>query len=401
MRYKTLFRVLLKFLGVWLVVQGVAALSTTAVQFMDVLDAGAFNLTFLSWGLGGLVRLIAGLYLFFDEIQEVEGWEKFVRRMYDTVSKKIFITGSSAKMLGKEIATSLRGRNIVYNLLPLSFDEYCKFQNIDTTDVYSTRGKAILKSQFDKYMKLGGFPETIFMDEEVTRRTLQSYFDVMLFRDIVERYKIQNVVVLKQFLKKILNNISSNLSVNKFYNELKSQGFTLSKNTIYEYLDYSLDCFLLFLLNPYEPSIVKQQMKIKKVYAIDTGLVNAITYRFSEDKGKLLENIIFLQIIREENPVFYLKNKYECDFVIQKKDTITHAVQVSFTLSDATTRSRELRGLTHAMQRFNLAKGYIITLDEEDEFVFEGKKIIVQPIWRWLLTDFTWLTRFPTQLKLE
>lgn len=330
-----------------------------------------------------------GLYLFFDEIQEIEGWEKFVRRMYDTVSKKIFITGSSAKMLGKEIATSLRGRNIVYNLLPLSFDEYCKFQNIDTTDVYSTQGKAILKSQFDKYMKLGGFPETVFMDEEVTRRTLQSYFDVMLFRDIVERYKIQNVVVLKQFLKKILNNISSNLSVNKFYNELKSQGFTLSKNTIYEYLDYSLDCFLLFLLHPYEPSIVKQQMKIKKAYAIDTGLVNAITYRFSEDKGKLLENIVFLQIIREENPVFYLKNKYECDFVIQKKDTIAHAIQVSLTLSDATTRSHELRGLTHAMQRFNLVKGYIFTLDEEDEFVLEGKKIIVQPIWKWLIKGFT------------
>ena len=326
------------------------------------------------------------IYLFFDEIQEIHSWEKFVRRFYDTVTKNIFVTGSSAKMLGKEIATSLRGRNIVFNLFPLSFEEYCKFQGIDVTDVYSTQAKAILKSQIEKYFQFGGYPETIFMDKQLIQKTLQSYFDVMLFRDIVERYKVSNVLVLKQFLKKILNNISNILSVNKSYNELKSQGIAISKNTIYEYLDYGIDCFLIFILNPYESSIVKQQMKSKKVYAIDTGLVNAITYRFSEDKGRLLENIVFLQLIREENAVFYLKNKYECDFIVQKNATIAQAIQVCLTLNDETTRKREIKGLIQALEFFNLTRGYIITVDEEEEFEVSGKTIFVRPCWKWLLT---------------
>lgn len=204
----------------------------------------------------------------------------------------------------------------------------------------------------------------------------------------MERYQVSNILVLKQFLKKTLNNISQTLSVNKFYNELRSQGITLSKNTIYEYLDYCLDCFLLFILNTYEPSILKQQMKSKKVYAIDTGLVNAITYRFSEDKGKLLENIVFLQLIREEYAVFYLKNRYECDFIVQKNATITQAIQVCLTLNDEATRRREIRGLIQALERFHLAEGYIITLDEDEELEVKGKKIIVRPCWKWLLTGF-------------
>lgn len=326
------------------------------------------------------------IFIFFDEIQEIEDWEKFIRRLYDNITKNIFITGSSAKMLSKDIATSLRGRNIVYNLFPLSFKEYCQFQNIDTNDVYSTQAKAVLRSQFDRYILFGGYPETVFMDQELVSRTLQSYYDVMLFRDIVERYKVSNIFVLKQFLKKILNNISSSFSVNKFYNELKSQGITVSKNTIYELLDYSLDCFLFFIVNPFEPSIVKQQMKSKKVYAVDTGLVNAITYRFSHDMGKLLENIVFLHLIRQEQPIFFLKNKYECDFIIQEKTAQINTIQVCTTLSDETTQLCEIRGLINALERLNLSEGYIITLDEEQDLIQNDKKIFVRPCWKWLIT---------------
>ncbi len=326
------------------------------------------------------------LYLFFDEIQEISGWEKFLRRLYDTTSKNIFITGSSAKMLGKEIATGLRGRNLVYNLLPLSFEEFCSFQNCDTADVHSTQAKAILRSQLEKYLRWGGYPETVFMPEELIQKTLQSYFDVMLFRDIVERHAIANALVLKQFLKRTLNNISHKLSVHKFYNELKSQGLTTSKNAIYEYLEYAIDCFLLFTVHPYEPSLVKQQMKTRKVYAADTGLVNAVTFRFSEDKGKLLENAVLLQLLREEAAVFYLNDKYECDFVVQQNAQIVRAIQVCVTLKDEATRQRELRGVLQAAQRFGLAEGCILTLDEEEELEFEGIKINVRPCWKWLLT---------------
>ena len=327
------------------------------------------------------------LYLFFDEIQEIEGWEKFVRRLYDTVTRNIFLTGSSAKMLGKEIAASLRGRNISYNLLPLSFEEYCKFQNLHVAEVYSTQAKAVFKSQFEKYLRFGGYPETVFMEGELIQRTLQSYFDVMLFRDIVERHQISNALVLKHFLKKVMNNVSQSLSVHKFYNELKSQGISISKNVIYEYLDYGIDCFLLFVLFPYEPSIVRQQVRARKAYAVDTGLVNAVTFRYSEEKGKLLENLVFLQLIREGNTVHYLNDKHECDFVVQNNQVITQAIQVCLALNDEATRQREIRGLLHAAKRFDLQEACILTLDEEDEIEVEGKKIIVRPCWKWLLAQ--------------
>jgi predicted AAA+ superfamily ATPase len=249
------------------------------------------------------------IYLFFDEIQEVAGWEKFVRRLYDSVTKNIILTGSSAKMLGKEIATGLRGRNLTYNVFSLSFEEYCRFQSLDLTDLHSTQAKAVFRSRFDKYMQHGGFPDTAFMEEDLARKTLQSYFDVMLFRDIVDRHAVSNTAVLKQFFKRILNTVSNKLSVHKLYNELKSQGLAISKNAIYEFLDYAIDCFLLFTIHAYEHSPAKQQMRTRKVYAADNGLINAVTYRFSEDRGALLENAVFLHLNRNERAVYYLNDQ--------------------------------------------------------------------------------------------
>jgi predicted AAA+ superfamily ATPase len=276
----------------------------------------------------------------------------------------------------------------VYHLYPLSFQEYCRFQNVDVQDVHSTHARVVLKLQLEKYLQHGGYPETVFMDEMLSTRTLQSYFESMLFHDIVERHKVSNVLVLKQFLKKVLNNISQTLSVHKFYNELKSQGISISKNAIYEFLDYSIDCFLLFVLHPYEPSIVRQQMRARKAYAVDTGLVNAVTYRFSEDKGKLLENLIFLQLIRDDGvTIHYLSNKQECDFMVQKQHEVAEAIQVCWSLSDETTRKRELRGLLYAIKKFDLPGGRIITFDQEDEIEIEGRKISILPCWKWLLSS--------------
>jgi hypothetical protein len=151
-------------------------------------------------------------------------------------------------------------------------------------------------------------------------------------------------------------------------------------------LDHAADCFLLFLLVPYEPSMVKQQMKGNKAYAVDTGLVNAITFRYSEDKGRLLENIVYLHLVREDRAVCYLKNKYECDFVVSENSAIAQALQVCLTLQDEATRQREIRGLLHAAERFNLPEAHIITLDEEDEISIDDRKIFVRPAWKWLLT---------------
>jgi len=325
------------------------------------------------------------IFVFFDEIQNIDGWEAFVRRLYDTSDCHIFITGSSAKMLGKEIATSLRGRNVNYQMFPLSFEEYCQFQGIDSSDVYSTPGKARLRSQFQAYLKNGGYPEVLILPEELVNKTLQSYFDVMLFRDIVERYNVSNTVVLKQFIKKLVNTISSEFSIHKFYNELKSQGISISKNTVYEYLEYATDCFLLFLLLPYDPSLVRQQTRSKKIYAVDTGLINAITYRFSQDRGKLLENAVFLELSRREMPLFYHKNQFECDFIVQQEEAIKEAYQVSLTVSQTETRQREIRALQKTMDKYNLSEGCIITLDEEEDIEINNKRIAITPAWKWFL----------------
>lgn len=325
------------------------------------------------------------IFIFFDEIQNIDGWEAFVRRLYDTSDCHIFITGSSAKMLGKEIATSLRGRNLIYQMFPLSFKEFCQFQGIDSGDVYSTPGKARLRSQFQGYLENGGYPEVLQLPEELVHKTLQSYFDVMLFRDIVERYNVSNTVVLKQFIKKLLNTISSEFSIHKFYNELKSQGISISKNTIYEYLKYATDCFLLFLLLPYDPSLVRQHTRSKKIYAVDTGLINAITYRFSQDQGKLLENAVFLELLRREMPLFYHKNQFECDFIIQQEEAIKEAYQVSLTIGQTATRQREIRALQKTMDKYNLSEGHIITLDEEEDVEVNNKRIAIKPAWKWFL----------------
>lgn len=174
------------------------------------------------------------------------GWEKFVRRVYDTISRNIFITGSSAKMLGKEIATNLRGRHLIYQLFPLSFKEYCQFQTVDTSDIHSTTGKAVLKRNLSQYLLNGGFPEILILKPELVPKTLQSCFDVMIFRDIIERYQINNPIALKYFIKKLFNTIASEFSVHKIFNELKSLGIRIGKDRLYQYLEYATDSFLFF-----------------------------------------------------------------------------------------------------------------------------------------------------------
>ena len=324
------------------------------------------------------------LFFFFDEIQQIADWEKFVRRVYDTISKEIFITGSSARLLDRELASSLRGRHVVYRLYPLSFREYCSFQRLDTSDLYATVSKGLLSRQFDRYIEFGGYPEIIAMEKELAQKALQSYFEVMLFRDIIERYRVSNVVALKQFLKKIFNNIANPFSVNKFFNELKSQGILVSKNDVYHFLDYAADSLLVYTVSHYDASTIRQQTASKKVYAVDTGLVNAITFRYSQDQGYLLENAVFIQLKRLFESVFFLKNKIECDFFIQKGAS-TQVIQVCYSLQDEKTRTRELKGLLHAMDRFGLQEGTILTRGEEETYTVEGKIVQIKPAWKALL----------------
>lgn len=323
------------------------------------------------------------IYVFFDEVQEIDGWEKFVRRIYDTITDKIFITGSSAKLLSREIATNLRGRTIKYEILPLSFREYLKFRGISES-MNTIRGKSIILKEFKLYLMAGGFPETINMVDEIRRKTIDEYLDVMTYRDIIERYQVRNINSLNYLIKKILTNPSGEISVNKIYNELRSKGIKVTKDYLYSYVIYLDEAFIISILKNYSESFIKQD--IKKIYPIDTSLSMNSLIGTSQEQGKLLEAICYNELKRKEKEIYYFSEKKECDFVIREKNKIIDAIQVCYNLNDEN-QDREIKGLLEAMKKFKLKVGLILTYDQEDEIEIEGRKIIIKPVWKWLLED--------------
>ena len=321
-------------------------------------------------------------YLFFDEIQNIAGWEKFVRRVYDTVSKNLFITGSNSKLLSSEIATSLRGRTLSFEVFPLSFGEYLRFKEIEV-DFYSSKSLAFIKNALGRYLREGGFPEIVFMDERYKIKTLQEYFNVLLYRDLIERYKITNTVALKFFLKRIIASSTKQISINKIYNDLKSNGIKIGKNSLYDFLEYAQNIYLSLVLHKYDKSLINKELGEKKVYSIDTGLINAIAFKFSDDIGKALENAVFLELKRKHKELYYYADaKSECDFVVMEKNRVTKALQVAYDISNDETKNREIKGLVNACKKFDLKSGTIITYDTEDETVHQGIKIESIPFYK-------------------
>lgn len=325
------------------------------------------------------------IYFFLDEIQYVEGWEKFVRRIYDTISKNIFITGSSSKLLNKEIAHSLRGRSITFEIFPLSFKEFLGFNNIDSDDIHSTKQKALIKNAFNNYIKEGGFPEVISAEDNIKSKIFGSYFDVMIYRDIIERYGVTNTSALKLFIKKCISNTSNKISINKLFNELKSQGIKISKDSLYQFSEYVQDCYLLFLINKYSESLSVQIAGEKKIYSIDNGLAKSVSFYFSEDNGRMLENLVFIELKRRGYDVFYYSNKHECDFVFAQKNKIEQAIQVTYKLHPGNIE-REISGLYEAIDKFNLTKGLLLTEDTSQIEETKFKKIEIMTVWKWALT---------------
>ncbi|NCB12923.1 MAG: ATP-binding protein, partial [Erysipelotrichia bacterium] len=311
-------------------------------------------------------------YFFFDEIQNIPNWEKFIRRMYDTISKNIFITGSNSKLLSSEIATSLRGRTLNFEIFPLSFKEYLSFKDIEV-DFYSSKSLAFIKNAQESFLKNGSFPEILFLEEIYANKTLQEYFNVLLYKDLAERYNITNTVALKFFLKRIISSSTKQISINKIFNELKSSGIKIGKNTLYEFLEYVQNIYLALTLQKYDNSLINKELGEKKIYSIDIGLNNATEFRFSDDIGKSLENAVFLELKRKEFDIYYYRtSKSECDFLVFDKNTISDIIQVTFDMSDENTKSREIKGLIEACKNFDLKSGTIITFDSEDELIENG-----------------------------
>lgn len=326
------------------------------------------------------------IYLFFDEIQNVLNWTNWVRRIYDTKKNvKVILTGSSSKLLSREIATNLRGR--IYNLeiLPFSFKEFLRLDKIAFGNRVEVHNNLIkIKKLFKRYLVEGGYP-FVSINRDVPRNDiLQEYYNSMIFRDVIERYKISDVKKLQILANFIFESNSKDVSYSKLSNKMNSLGFSLTRNTVGEYVSYFEEAYLFFQVMRYEYSIQKRLGAIKKVYTIDNGLLNAVSFKFSKDYGKLLENLVFLELYRRKKKVFYNRDKFECDFLIQEKNKIVNCIQVCYELNDEN-KDREIKGLMEAMNKFKINAGLILTNDNEDEIWVDKKKIIVKPVWKWLL----------------
>ncbi|RMD86192.1 MAG: ATP-binding protein [Candidatus Dadabacteria bacterium] len=324
------------------------------------------------------------IYAFFDEIQAIPFWEYFIRRVYDQEDVEICITGSSSKLLSKEIATQLRGRTLTYFIFPYSFREFLKAKGVSLERHFEYKPQRYkIKKLFEEYIDFGGFPETVDKDSMLKTKILQEYFDLIFYKDLVERYKIRNFDAVKEMLLYLMNNFSSYFSTNKYYNHLKSQGRKISKNTLFTYLSYLTDINLLFLVPKYG-KLKEQFANPKKVYVIDTGLINAVAFKVSKDLGRLYENAVFVELKRRGKEVYYWKNKYECDFLVKEKGKVKEVLQVCFEIREEN-KEREINGLIEAMEEFKLKEGLIITGDFEGEEKIKGKKIVYKPLWKWLL----------------
>lgn len=328
-------------------------------------------------------------YLFFDEIQMADDWQPFVRRVYEQECKNIFITGSNSRMLSSELSTSLRGRTLQYEEFPLSFHEYCRFRQIDT-NYYVATNQAKIINAFREYLQEGGFPEVVLSQEIYKERILQEYFFVMLYKDLIERYDIKNAAAVRYFIKRVMINLTKPTSINRIYNELKSQGVSIGKNTLYELIEQTESIYLFFSLSKFDPSFIKESSSDKKYYCIDNGLRSILLNPQSEDNGKLLENIVFLHLRRRlpiQAGMHYFKGKKECDFLLTNQQEVTQLIQVTWSMHDAETRKREIEGLLEAAQVTGCNELTILTLEEEDELLEQQTTIHVIPVWKWMLHD--------------
>jgi len=317
--------------------------------------------------------------LFFDEIQNITGWEKFINRMYEQ-GRKIFVTGSNASILSSEIATSLTGRNKVLELMPFSFNEYLRFKNIDAqVERLSTKKRLQISGAFDKFVSEGGFPLVV---KENDPELLTGYFQDIFYRDIIARYRLGQVDEIKQIGIYFLSNIAKKFS----YSTLQKISSVKSLSSIKNYLTYYADSFLFYYLNKFDFSLKKQILNPRKVFTIDQGFIHKIGFNFSANKGRVLENIVFLELKRRKKEIYYFAGKGECDFVVKQGTRITQAIQVTYLLNHDT-QEREISGLTEAMQEYNLPEGMLLYYDREknDRQVAENIKMI--PVWKWLLRE--------------
>ena len=316
---------------------------------------------------------------YFDEIQNIPGWERFVRRLHD-YGYKIYITGSNATMLRKELGTRLTGRYIQFNLYPYAFCEYLTMRNI-SIQYNTTLEKGRLNAAFNDFMQQGGLPEYVALKNH---DYLHDLYESILYRDIIARYNIGHQTALKELTYFLASNIGKECT----YNSLKNAVGIASATTLSDYCRYLEDTYLCYFINRFDFSLKKQLHYAKKVYFVDQALAQQIGFRCTDDMGRLLENIVFLELKRRKQDIYFHKQKKECDFITRHGRHVLQAIQVCVHLSDEKTKQREIEGLLEAMEAYQLDTGLIITLNDHGEEIINSaspKTIKIVSIVAWLL----------------
>lgn len=314
--------------------------------------------------------------IFLDEIQNVPHWQKFVRRLADE-GRRVYVTGSNAEMLSHEIATTLGGRFINKEILPLSFREFLIFNSIPFTQKskYTSERYKIMQA-YEQYLQLGGFPELLHMNDK--REFLSSVYQKLFYGDLVVRYKVTNAVMLKLMVKKLAESVNNETSVNRIKNLIKSTGLSIGSNTLFDYLSYLESSYLIASVSNFHSKFTEKETS-KKYYFLDTGILGLF---LSNQPTKLLENQIYIELRRRGETPFFLKRKTEVDFYMPDKGIL---IQVSYSIKNTETADREVKGLRAAMKEFGIAQGLIITFDETQEIEVQEGLIKVIPAWQWLL----------------
>ncbi len=302
---------------------------------------------------------------FFDEIQNIEKWEKFIRFLVDR-KNKVMITGSNASLLSRELGTRLTGRHINFELFPFSYSESLKFLK-----------QSPCEKTYSDHLYSGGFPEFL-KENDIT--ILHELLKDVLMRDIVNRFGIKNTVVLKKLASYLLCNVGKEFS----YSSIKKMLEVKSVQTIIDYISYMEDSYLIFTVPKFSYSYKKQQVNPKKVYSIDNGLSYSNSISFSKDKGRMLENNVFLNLRKKYKEIFYYQKDGECDFIVKNREKVIMAIQVCYNFNDEN-QDREINGLIKAMNELKLKEGLILTYNQEDKILIEDKKITLKPVWKWLI----------------
>ena len=317
-------------------------------------------------------------FLFIDEIQEAVGWEKWIDRIKQKYT--IFITGSNSKLLSKEISTVLTGRSVNLNLTPFSFREFLTAKNVNLKNwKLDLKVQSKIRTELKEFLEVGGFPKRVVSEQNIV---ISELYENILYRDIISKFNKNITKSLKEISAYLLSNPSSLTGLRA----LSKMAEIKNISTVKSILDSFENAFLFFFINKFDYSIKKQIQNPRKAYCIDHGFIATLGFRTSENKGKLLENLVAIEFKRRSKEIFYYSEKNECDFVIKEGTKIIQAIQVCYNLTEQN-KERELNGLLESLKKFKLKEGIILTYDQEDEFEIEKKRIIVKPVWKWLLEN--------------